>query len=372
MRTQTPIVLAAGGTGGHMFPAEALAGELVRRGHHVLLATDRRGARFGGVLGELGRLQVDAATPSGRPDRLALALLRLARGYLQARRALRRERAAVAVGFGGYASVPTVLAAEHLGLPCLVHEQNAHCGRANRLLAKRAAMLATGFPQVAGVDLPESRIVHTGNPVRAAVLERAGAPYERPAPEGEFRILVTGGSQGARAFSELLPEAIALLPAPTRARLRLTQQCRAEDLERVRARYAELGVTAELSDFFTEIPALLAGAHLVVARSGASTVAELVTVGRPAILIPYPYATDDHQTANARVLDEVGASFLTPQAELTPPRLAELLGGLIADPDRLAAAAAAAHGLARPDAVQRLADAVAALVPHTPDLEAAA
>lgn len=372
MSARQPIVLAAGGTGGHVFPAEALAAELVRRGHRVLLATDSRGQRYGGVLDKLDRLPVDAAMPSRRPDRLALALLKLARGYLQARRALKRERAAVAVGFGGYASAPTMLAAEHLGLPCVLHEQNAYCGLANRLLAKRAARLATSFPKVAGVSIGPERIVFTGNPVREAILECASTPYETPGADGEFRLLVFGGSQGARAFSELVPEAIARLPAETRARLRLTQQCRAEDLERVRARYAELGIAAELSDFFTEIPAILAGAHLVVARAGASTVAELVTVGRPAILIPYPYATDDHQTANARVLDEVGASFLMPQSELTQERLAETLQDLIAEPARLAAAAAAARKLARPDAAQRLADAVVALLPATPELEAAA
>jgi UDP-N-acetylglucosamine--N-acetylmuramyl-(pentapeptide) pyrophosphoryl-undecaprenol N-acetylglucosamine transferase len=354
------IALAAGGTGGHLFPAEALAAALIARGHPVALVTDKRGTGFDKLAAvALHRISAGGVAGGGLL-RQAKSALKLGVGFFQARALLARLRPAVAVGFGGYASVPTMLAAALAGIPTVLHEQNAILGRANRLLARRATHIAASFP---GAVAAGARVVLTGNPVRPAIAALADAPYAAPEAGGPFRLLVTGGSQGARAFGRLLPDAIALLPEDRRRRLVLAQQCRAEDLERVQATYAGLKVEAELAPFFTDMPKRLSAAHLAIARSGASTVAEFAAAGRPAILIPYPHAADDHQTANARVMADAGAAWLMPESALTPALLAERLQLLMDTPAALAAAALAAQGCGRRDAAERLADLVESLAP---------
>jgi len=361
MLSANPIVLATGGTGGHVFPAEALAGELARRGHSLALITDARGKRWKGALGQHPVHYIRAASPSGGLLGKLSGALRLGLGFFDARAVLRRLHPAVVVGFGGYASVPTVMAAATGGVPTVIHEQNAVLGRANRMLVGRARRIATSFARVRYLA-DDGRAVLTGNPVRDDIRALGANAYEAPRSNGEFRLLITGGSQGTRAFADIVPAAVETLPAELRSRLRVEQQCRSEDLERVRAAYARLGVAADTADFFADIPARLAGAHLVVARAGASTVAELTASGRPSILVPYPHATDDHQTANARALDEVGASILLPTAQFTAAALARHLQALMGDAPRLAAMAQAARSQARLDAAQRLADAVEAVI----------
>jgi UDP-N-acetylglucosamine--N-acetylmuramyl-(pentapeptide) pyrophosphoryl-undecaprenol N-acetylglucosamine transferase len=356
------IALAAGGTGGHMFPAEALAGELLARGHGVALVTDRRGGGFGERLPavETHRIAAGGLAGTGIVGR-AQGVVQLGVGFFQARGLLGRLKPSVVVGFGGYASVPTVLAASLSGIPTALHEQNAVLGRANRLLAKRATGIATSFASVVGISAG-NRAVLTGNPVRPGIAALADQPYPPLSAGGAIQILVVGGSQGARVFSRLIPEAVALLPAELQRRLRIAQQARAEDLETARADYAKLPATVELAPFFGDMPERLRSAHLVVCRSGASTVAELTAAGRPAILIPYPFATDDHQTANARALDSAGAAWLMPEAATTPAMLADRLAALAADPERLGRAADVARALGRRDAAARLADLVTSLI----------
>jgi UDP-N-acetylglucosamine--N-acetylmuramyl-(pentapeptide) pyrophosphoryl-undecaprenol N-acetylglucosamine transferase len=355
-----PILLAAGGTGGHMFPAEALARELIARGRRIVLVTDPRGRGFGNRLPEVELHRVTAAGLAGSGlVRRAEGMLQLAVGYFQARRLVNRLKPLVVVGFGGYASVPSVMAAQRAGLPTLLHEQNAVLGRANRLLAARARAVATSFPTTAGLGETIARL--TGNPVRAAIASVAERPY--PSLEGPLRLLVLGGSQGARVFARLMPAAISAVPPGLCERIHIAQQCRPEDLERVRAAYVALDRPAELAEFFTDIAERIAAAHLVVARSGASTVAELAAAGRPAILLPYPHATDDHQTANAAALCGAGGGWLMPEAEASAARLAERLASLLAYPGALSLAAAAARNFGRRDAAQRLADLVEELAP---------
>lgn len=349
-----PIVLATGGTGGHVFPAQALAAELVTRGHRVVLITDARGAAFD----EASKVyRIRAATPGRSPVTIARALVDIAGGTIAAWRLLRRLRPASAVGFGGYASVPTMIAAHWLRLPTVIHEQNAVLGRANRLLARRVSRIATAFPSVRAVPgSVKGTIVRTGNPVRPAVAAVRDHAYSTPSTHEPFNLLVTGGSQGARIFSEVIPEAVAGLPDALRDRLRLVQQCRPEDLDVVRARYREIGVQAELAAFFSDMPQRLRQAHLVIARSGASTVAELTTAGRPALLVPYPYAMDDHQTANAEALGS--AAWRVGQGNFTPTLLKERLIALMSDTDALLTAAEASRALGEPDAARLLADLV--------------
>jgi UDP-N-acetylglucosamine--N-acetylmuramyl-(pentapeptide) pyrophosphoryl-undecaprenol N-acetylglucosamine transferase len=350
------VTLAAGGTGGHVFPAEALAEELTKRGHALTLVTDKRGQTHGGRLGQLDTRRILAGGVAGRglSGRLR-GMVELGLGTLQAWRLLRAQRPDVVVGFGGYASLPTMLAAIRLGLPTVVHEQNAIPGRANRLLAPRVTRYAVAF---AKAQRPRgARPYLTGMPVRPAVLAlRDSAAYVPPEGEAPFHLLVTGGSQGARVFSTLIPEAVGLLAHAHRVRLRITQQCRPEDLGEAKARYARIAVEAELSTFFGDLPERLRDAHLVICRSGASTMGELSALGRPAILVPYPFAIDDHQTANARSLEEAGGAWLMSQDHLSAQSLAERLQALMDQPKVLARTAAQAYALGVPDAAARLAD----------------
>jgi UDP-N-acetylglucosamine--N-acetylmuramyl-(pentapeptide) pyrophosphoryl-undecaprenol N-acetylglucosamine transferase len=355
------VVLAAGGTGGHMFPAEALARALLTRGRRVALVTDSRGESWGERLPGVALHRIRAGRLSGNLLRKAFGLIELALGTLEAGRHLRALGPAAVVGFGGYPSVPTMLAAARQKRPTVIHEQNAILGRANRLLASRARGIATSFAEVAGLDAADrARVTETGNPVRPAVTAMRGVPYIESRGDAGFEILVLGGSQGARILSAVIPAALAELPEPLRARLRITQQARPEDADGVRAAYAASGIAAEVRPFFDDVPARLARAQLVIARSGASTVAELTVMGRPAILVPYRYAADDHQSANARAVEAAGAAWVMSEADFTAEALSRHLAALMEAPESLAKAARAAHVLGRPDAAERLADLVLA------------
>jgi len=357
------FVLAAGGTGGHLFPAEALARELVRQGAQVHLATDRRANAFADKVPGVSICQVRAGRFGGGPLHLAYGVAEMALGIVQARRLLRRLAPDVVVGFGGYASVPTMLAASQLGIPTVIHEQNAVLGRANRLLAPRASRIATGFAETAGLRAADRiRTVHTGNPVRPAILAAATA-YMPPVPGQPIELLILGGSQGARIFSDVVPPSLAALPSELRGALRISQQARPEDRDRVVADLQAAGIAAEVETFFNDVPARLARAHLVVCRSGASTISELAAAGRPALLVPYPHAMDDHQAANARAFAAAGAGWAMPQSSLTAPPLAERLTELLRDGAALGHAAAQARGFGRDDAAERLAALAIALAP---------
>jgi UDP-N-acetylglucosamine--N-acetylmuramyl-(pentapeptide) pyrophosphoryl-undecaprenol N-acetylglucosamine transferase len=357
------FVLAAGGTGGHLFPAEALARELVRQGGMVHLATDSRADAFAEHVPGVAVCQVRAGRLGGGPVHAAYGLAEMALGIVQARRLLRRLMPDAVIGFGGYPSVPTMLAATRLGLSTVIHEQNAVLGRANRLLAPRVGRIATGFAETAGMRPAErARAVHTGNPVRPAILAIAQTGYAAPEPGKPIELLILGGSQGARVFADIVPSALAALPPEIRGTLRISQQARPEDRSRVTAELQQSSIAAEVESFFTDVPSRLARAHLVICRSGASTVAELAVAGRPALLVPYPHATDDHQAANARAVADAGAGWVMPQSSLTSAILTDRLVELLGDPARLRDAASRARHFGRDDAAERLAALVADLV----------
>lgn len=358
------VMLAAGGTGGHLFPALALAQELGRRAIGVDLVTDQRGDRYGTDFPARAVYRVPSATLTGRSflgaARTGSMLLR---GIAAAFRLLGEVRPGAVVGFGGYPAFPPLVAARLRGIPTAVHEQNAVLGRANRMLAARVDAIATSFEPTKHLEGPaRSRARLTGNPVRDLVIDWSARAYRAPSSEGPFSLLVFGGSQGARFFSDTLPPALALLPDALRATLFVVQQCREEDLARVEAAYQEAGVRAHLATFFANLPEEMAKAHLVIGRAGASTVAELTVMGRPAILVPLPQAIDDDQLNNATRLAELGAAWCIEQKELTPERLASAISRLLGAPDMLAQAAAAAKRQGRPDAVVRLADLVEELI----------
>lgn len=357
----TPLLLiAAGGTGGHMFPAQALAEAMLAEGWRVKLSTDDRGARYAqGFPAGVAIEKVASATfaRGGAAARLAVPF-RVARGIWGAVRSLRADRPAVVVGFGGYPSIPALAAAMLLRLPRGIHEQNGVLGRVNRLFARRVDFVACGtWP----TPLPAGVIGHhTGNPVRAAVLDQAGAPYAPP-QAGENHLVVFGGSQGARIISDAVPGAVALLPEPLRRGLKVSHQARAEDHARVLATYAAAGIAAEIAPFFADLPRRLAGAQLVICRSGASTVADISVIGRPAILIPFAAATADHQTANARALVSAGAAILIPESRLDSPTLAAQIAAVLGQPAAAERMAGAALAQGMPDATLRLAALVTAL-----------
>jgi UDP-N-acetylglucosamine--N-acetylmuramyl-(pentapeptide) pyrophosphoryl-undecaprenol N-acetylglucosamine transferase len=351
------ILIAAGGTGGHLFPAEALAHELASRRWAVDLVTDSRAERFAGKFPARAIHPVSSATIGGRnPVALARAGLAIWRGVRQSSALIGRLKPKAVVGFGGYPTLPPLYAATRRGVPTVIHEQNAVMGRANKALAARVDAIAGGFLAAEGPHA--GKIVVTGNPVRPAVIEAAAMPYMPPEAGGAFRLLVFGGSQGAQYFSEAVPAAIAALAAEQRARLKLTQQARPEDASRVEAAYADLGVGAEVSPFFNDMARRIAEAHLVISRSGASTVSEVAAIGRPAIFVPYPHALDHDQAANAAALAATGGAEVRPQASLTPEILAGLIAAAMDDSAGLARKAAAARSAGRPDATQLLADLV--------------
>lgn len=353
------ILLTAGGTGGHLFPAQALASELQRRGHTVELATDERADKYGSAFPARKVHLIASETLRGKsPVKLAKTALALLRGTLQSRAVIKSLKPEVVVGFGGYPTFPPMFAAKWTATPTILHESNAVMGRANKMLAEGATALATSLPLVNADPKMASKTEVTGNPVRDAVLEKAASPYPDLGSDDPFHLLVFGGSQGARFFSDCVPEALALLPDAAKQRLRLVQQCRPEDIDRVRAAYEAAGIKAELQSFFQDMPARIAQAHLVISRSGASTVSELTVIGRPSILVPLPGALDQDQLANAAGLQKAGGAWPVAQKDLTPQRLAEEISRLLAEPDLLKAAAAAALGEGKPDAVKRLADLV--------------
>ena len=352
------IVLSAGGTGGHLFPAQALAAELSRRGRSIVVMTDSRGKNYGAAFPGAAIETVPSASFADRsPISLALAPFQILGGIAAALAKLLHLKPAAVVGFGGYPSLPVMIAARIGGFPTAIHEQNAVLGRVNRLIASGVRAVAASFPFARFA--PKGQIVFTGNPVRPEAAALAGSIYKAPDEGGAIRLLVFGGSQGARALSELVPAAIAMLPANLRTRLEIVQQCRKEDLDATRVAY--MGVKAELASFFGDLPQRMAAAHLIISRSGASTISELAVIGRPAILIPYPFATDDHQTANADVLANAGAAWRISQSELTAEKLAKLLEEILSAPSELSKRAAAAHALGKADAAQRLADLVDAI-----------
>ncbi len=357
------IMLAAGGTGGHLFPAFALAEELKRRGVVVDLMTDMRGDRYGSGFPARAIYQVPSATLASRsPTDVAKTTLALARGTRAAFSILGRVKPAAIIGFGGYPTYPPLVAARLRGIPTAIHEQNAVLGRANKLLAKRVTAIATSFERTKFLEgaLAE-KVVLTGNPVRQAVVDAATRPYEAPAGDGVIRLLIFGGSQGARFFSDTVPLALFALPDPIRTRLRVVQQAREEDIARVQDAYSEANISADIAPFFADLPARMAAAHLVIGRAGASTVAELTVMGRPSILVPLPHALDNDQLNNARRLAESGGAWCIEQKNLSPERLADELERLLPATDALAAAAKAAKTAGRPDAVRNLADFTLAL-----------
>jgi UDP-N-acetylglucosamine--N-acetylmuramyl-(pentapeptide) pyrophosphoryl-undecaprenol N-acetylglucosamine transferase len=355
------ILLAAGGTGGHLFPAEALANELARRGVAVELVTDERALKYGGQFPARAIHAITSATPTGGSlISKASAIAKLAIGTWEARSLIKRLKPACVVGFGGYPTAPPLVAAGMLRAPTILHEQNAVMGRANKFLAGRVQRIATGFPRIDGVSAEiKAKAVHTGNPVRPAVIAAAETPYPG-FDDGALRILVTGGSQGARVMADVVPAAIAALPSGFLSRVRIVQQARGEDEVRVRDAYAQLGVQAEVAPFFKDLPQRIADAHFVISRAGASTVCELAVIGRPAILVPYPFALDQDQAANAAELAESGAVNVIRQPDFTPERLAGEILAAFDDPEGLTRRAAAAKSAGVPDAAARLADLVMA------------
>jgi UDP-N-acetylglucosamine--N-acetylmuramyl-(pentapeptide) pyrophosphoryl-undecaprenol N-acetylglucosamine transferase len=356
------FVLSAGGTAGHLYPAQALAGELMRRGEKIVVMTDARFKNYETAFPGAVIETVPSAAFSDRSFvRLLAAPFEIAGGIVMSLIKLARIRPAAVVGFGGYPSVPVMLAAIGTRIPTAILTPDALLGRANRLVMNKVNLIAANLPLVGYVPKDMSRVVYTGNPMRPEVVMLANSPYETPAVNGPLRLLVFGGSQGAHVFSEVVPAAIALLPQEMRSRLDVVQQCRAEDVDAVRAAYHASGVTAELATFFGDLPARMARAHLVVARSGAGTVSELALIGRPAILVPLPHALDDNQTPNADALVNAGGGWRIRQSELTPQKLAALLTEAFAAPDALARRAEAARSIAKAEGTARVADAVQSL-----------
>lgn len=361
------ILLAAGGTGGHMFPAEALAEVLLKRGCRVDLVTDERGRGFGDRLPQVTVHRVAAGGVAGKGIAAKLkGAARLGVGYFQCRSLVKRLDPAVTVGFGGYTSAPPVLVAQQHENRTVLHEQNAVAGRANRFLMRRAARVALSFDYVKFCEnLPVGKAVVTGNPVRPAIAALSQKPYRAPTADGPLNLLVFGGSLGARSFSQHIPASLALMSAEVRRRLRIVQQCRAEDLDAAATIYRNAGQEVELRPFFDDMPARLDWAHLVFCRAGASTIAELTAAGRPAVMVPLPHAIDDHQSANARAIEAEGGGWVLTEAAFSPSSVAERLTGFCAAPEKLAQAADKARSLGKRDAAERLADVVIDLVPQS-------
>jgi UDP-N-acetylglucosamine--N-acetylmuramyl-(pentapeptide) pyrophosphoryl-undecaprenol N-acetylglucosamine transferase len=364
------FVLAAGGTGGHMIPAHALAAELIRRGHHVALVTDDRGARFPGLFAGVQTHVLPAGRLTGGPAGWIKAARNIFAGRDMARRLNEVFKPAAVIGFGGYPALPAMLAAFKDNVPTAIHEQNAVLGRVNRLLARKVDAIAVAYPKVERLAPTHAGKVHLiGNPVREEIVALREQPFPALTPDGVFRVLVTGGSQGASILSGVVPDGLGLLPLGFRRRLQVTQQCRPEDIETVRAKYAGLGIPADLATYLPDLPDRLAWSHLVIGRSGASTIAELTAAGRPAILVPYPAATDDHQTANAREMVEAGGARAISQPRFTPVELAKQMQKLALEPGALLNAANRAKGCGRPDAAAALADLAESLAPQSAQIE---
>ena len=347
------LLIAAGGTGGHMFPAQALAEAMLARGWRVKLSTDARGARYAGGFPAAVEIEEVSSATFARGGALAKLLVpfRILGGVAAAAMAMLRDKPAVVVGFGGYPSIPAIAAATLLRRPRMIHEQNGILGRVNQNFARRVNLVACSIWPTA--LLPGVEGVHTGNPVRQAVLDRAGAPYIAPG-DYPMSLVVIGGSQGARILSDVVPEAIAALPEGLRRNLRVAHQARAEDLDRVVETYSHAGITAEVEPFFADIPRRLSEAQLVVSRSGASSIADISVIGRPAILIPFAAALGDHQTANARGLVSAEAAILIPESALEPDTLSAHIAAVLSHPEAAGRMAINALAQGRPDATERL------------------
>lgn len=351
------FVLIAGGTGGHLFPAMALAQELRRRGHLIQLMTDHRVGDYGKGFPAREIHVVPAATLAvGNPVRFVLAVLKILWGTGVAWFRFRQIKPAAVIGFGGYPTFPPFLAASLSGIPGILHEQNAVMGRANRALGRFARVIALSFERTARAEPFEGKSLLTGNPVRDRVKAVADRPYPRLGAGEPVQILIFGGSQGARAFADIIPAAIAELMPELRSRLRVTQQCRPEDLDRVAEAYRQAKVNVELAAFFDDLPERMARSHLVISRSGASTIAELCVIGRPAILVPLPGSIDADQRNNALVMEAAGGGWIAEQATLSPLSLGTRLASLLSEPEALQRAAAAAKSLGQPLAVEKLAE----------------
>lgn len=357
-------VLAAGGTGGHMIPAHAVAVELMERGHHVALVTDERGAKIPGIFERAQVHVLPAGRMQGGPMGWIKGLRSIRQGREMARRLYETFQPTVVAGFGGYPAFPALLAALKDGIPTVIHEQNAVLGRVNRLLARKVNAIATAYPEVERLSARQFEKVHlVGNPVREEVLALREDDYPALNEDSIFRVLVTGGSQGATILSSVVPEGLGLLPISLRRRMQVTQQCRVEDIERVRAAYAELEIPADLATYLPDLPERLGWSHLVIARAGASTIAELTAAGRPAILVPLPSAMDDHQTANVREMVACGGARSIPQSKFTPVELAKQMQKLALEPGALQNAAKRARGCGRPNAARDLADLLESIGP---------
>lgn len=357
------IILAAGGTGGHIFPAEALAEAMLARGYVAHLITDRRFHHYNknSAQGTLSRIPIHTIHADSLGGGLIAKLIHginIVRGTIEAWLILRKLKPAVVVGFGGYPSFPTMLAAVLRGEKTVLHEQNSVLGKVNRFLASHVHAIALSYSDTQRLPLRVKQKIITGNPVRAAVQAIAKLDYPELEEDGLMRILVVGGSQGASVFSEVVPAAMAQLPEAIRKRIRLDQQCRAIEIDKVRAAYAGMDMQVDLAPFFADVATRLVAAHLVVCRAGASTVAELTCAGRPAILVPLPQATDNHQYYNARSIEDLGAGWVVTQDAFTPDMLATKIETLMLGPQRLAECAEVMHHLGRPNAAEKLADAV--------------
>ncbi|WP_289041511.1 UDP-N-acetylglucosamine--N-acetylmuramyl-(pentapeptide) pyrophosphoryl-undecaprenol N-acetylglucosamine transferase [uncultured Aliiroseovarius sp.] len=365
-QTKPLLIIAAGGTGGHMFPAQALAEAMLRKGWRVKLSTDARGARYTGGFPHVVEIEEVSSATFARGGVFAKALVpaRIGVGILGAILKMRRDKPKAVVGFGGYPTIPALSAAKVLNVPRMIHEQNGVLGRVNKIFATRVNAVACGtWP----TELPDgANPFYTGNPVRGAVLARQTSGYISPG-DYPMSILVIGGSQGARALSDTVPPAIANLPTELLEHISVSHQAREEDMERVSAFYTEHGIRADVQPFFSDIPRRMSEAQLVISRAGASSVADISVIGRPSILVPYPHATDDHQTANARGLLDAGAAILIPESRLDVDTLSEQIRTVLDNPEGAMRMSRAAQGQARPDATDALVELVDQLagVPQT-------
>jgi len=368
MTNSRSYVLAAGGTGGHMVPAAALAAELAARGHHVALVSDDRGVRFPGLFDGVETHVLPAGRLGGGPLGYIRAAGKILAGRSMARRLYKELQPSAVIGFGGYPALPSLLAAFNAGVPTIIHEQNAVLGRVNRFVASRVDAIATSYEQVDRLKPGWQAKTHlVGNPVREEVLALRSRPYPLLEEDGIFRVLVTGGSQGATVLSQVVPDGLALLPVHFRRRLQVTHQARVEDIETVRAKYQNHGIPADVSTYITDMADALAWSHIVIARAGASTIAELTAAGRPAILVPLPTSTDDHQTANAREISTAGGARTIQQKAFTAAELAKQIQKLGLDTQGLENAAARARSVGRPNATRDLADLVESIdAPEAP------
>ena len=357
------VILAAGGTGGHMFPAEALAQDLVSRGYRVILATDARGKKYEPFAGGIPVEVLSSATVKPGLMSKICSALSLVKGYGQSRALLKKYNPAIVVGFGGYPSLMPVLAAQHKKIPTIIHESNAILGKANVFLSKKADRIAIGLPDIQGLDDCDTvRMVVTGNPVRSDIAALYTQPYPALQKDGPINILVMGGSQGASVFSDILPKSVTALPEECRVRLNLMQQCREEDLDNVRGAYAEAGIKAELAPFFSNVSERLSAAHLFIGRSGAATVAEVSTAGRPAIFVPYPHHADQQQKRNADSVADLGGAWVMEETEFSAHALQERLENFMREPQILFEAAENARKAGKPDAARKLGNVVVALI----------